>query len=70
MPQMSKILNSRDEWKSKAVKRAEANRELRKIKKRHQERIRKLKAQLSQLRQATLDKKTQFNPVVEKLPSG
>ena len=47
MPQMSKILNSRDEWKSKAVKRAEQNRELRKTKKHHQERIRDLKTQLN-----------------------
>jgi len=62
MPQMSKILNSRDEWKSKAVKRAEQNRELRKTKKHHQERIRDLKIQLKQLKQAAEDKKTQLNP--------
>ena len=58
MLQMSKLLRSREEWKNKAVRRAEENREFRKSKKRHQERIGKLKTQLAELEQVIQAKKT------------
>ena len=57
MLQMSKLLRSREEWKNKAVRRAEENREFRKSKKRYQERIGVLKAQLAALEQVIQDKK-------------
>ena len=40
---MSKILNSRDEWKNKATERATELREFRKTQKRHLEKIAELK---------------------------
>ena len=61
MLQMSKLLRSREEWKNKAVRRAEENREFRKSKKRHQERIGELKAQLASLEQVIQDKKNNTN---------
>lgn len=61
MLQLSKILNSREEWKNKAVQRAEENREFRKTKKRHQERIRELKTQIAELEHLAQDKKTAAN---------
>ncbi len=59
MLQISKLLGSREEWKNKAVRRAEEIREYRKTKKRHQARISELKVQVAQLELATQDKKTQ-----------
>ena len=56
MPQMSKILQSRDEWKSKAIQRANEIREHRKNQKRFQKRVAELKAQISAMEQ-TEDKK-------------
>jgi septal ring factor EnvC (AmiA/AmiB activator) len=47
MPQMSKILQSRDEWRSKAIQRANEIREHRKNQKRFQKRVAELKAQIS-----------------------
>ena len=49
MPQISKILNSRDEWKNKAIERAAKLRELRKSQQRHLEKIADLKRQNCQL---------------------
>ena len=49
MPQISKILNSRDEWKTKAIERAAELRELRKSQQRHLEKIADLKRQNCQL---------------------
>ncbi len=57
MVQRSKLLRSRDEWKSKAIKRAYEVREHRKTQKRHQEKIAELKAQLQAMEQTKADKK-------------
>ena len=56
MPQMSKILNSRDEWKNKATIRATENREFRKTQKRHLEKIAELKRENCQLEQLVEEK--------------
>ena len=45
MLQRSKLTSSRDEWKCKAVQRAEEIRELKKTRKRLKEKIAELKAQ-------------------------
>lgn len=47
MPQISKIIHSRNDWKSKAVRRANEIRDYRKSQKRHQEKIAELKAQIT-----------------------
>jgi hypothetical protein len=57
MVQRSKLLRSRDEWKSKAIKRAYEMREHRKTQKRYQEKIAELKAQLQVMEQTKADKK-------------
>ena len=57
MPQASKLLHSRDEWKYKAVQRAGEIREQRKSQKRYQEKIAQLKAQLRAMQPADKDKK-------------
>lgn len=49
MLQMSKLINSRNEWRQKAVQRAEEVRELRKAKRRYQAKIAELKAQLAKV---------------------
>ena len=54
---MSKLIKSRDEWKSKAVLRANEIREYIKTTKRHQEKIRELKEQLAEVEPADSDKK-------------
>ncbi len=46
MPQLSKLLQSRDEWKDKAIQRGYENREYRKTHKRFTEKIAALKLQL------------------------
>ena len=46
MLQRSKLIVSRDEWKSKAVQRADEIRELKKTRKRLKEKIADLKAQI------------------------
>ena len=56
MPQISKILQSRDEWKSKAIQRANENREHRKNQKRFQKKVAELKDQIRAMEQ-TEDKK-------------
>ena len=57
MIQRSKLLRSRDEWKSKAIQRADDLREHRKTQTRYQEKITQLKAQLQTMEQAKEDKK-------------
>lgn len=57
MVQRSKLLRSRDEWKSKAIKRAYEVREHRKTHKRYQEKIAELKIQLHVMEQTKEDKK-------------
>jgi uncharacterized coiled-coil protein SlyX len=51
MPQLSKLIRSRDDWKTKAVQRANEIREHRKTIKRRQEQITKIKSQLNALQQ-------------------
>ena len=51
MPQMSKLVQSRDEWRNKANKRADEIREHRKTNKRHRETIAELKLQVKELEQ-------------------
>ncbi len=62
MLQFSKVIRSRNEWKRKAGQRANDIRENRKVKKRYQEKITELKAQLSILEQAIEDKKNANTP--------
>lgn len=59
MAQRSKLLQSRDEWKDKAIQRGYENRELRKTKKRLVEKIAAMKLQLhdSELEQLIAGKK-------------
>ena len=57
MVQRSKLVQSRDEWKAKAIKRAYEVRENRKTQKRYQEKIAELKAQLQIKKQTLVDKK-------------
>jgi len=59
MLQMSKLIGSREEWKRKAVERANEIRELRKTKKRYQEKIAELKAEINTIQQAVDNKKKQ-----------
>lgn len=61
MLQYSKVVNSRDEWRRKAVQRAEEIREHRKTHKRHQQKIAQLKAQVSALEE-TVKKNTANGP--------
>ena len=51
MPQMSKLVQSRDEWRNKANTRADEIRENRKTNKRHRETIAELKLQVKELEQ-------------------
>jgi len=57
MPQMSKIIQSRDQWKNKAVKRAHKIRENRTSKKRTQDKIAELEIQIRALEQVDGSKK-------------
>ena len=52
MLQQSKLIHSRDEWKDKAVQRADEIRELKKTRKRLKEKIAELKIQNSALEQS------------------
>jgi len=58
MLQKSKVIQSRNDWREKAVRRANEVRELSVIKKRHQQRIAELKAQVSAMKQANIKKNT------------
>ena len=63
MLQRSKIIRSRDEWKMKAVQRAEELREQRKTLRRYQQKLAQLKAELSALEASTeVEKKRPLNP--------
>jgi hypothetical protein len=55
--QQSKILRSRDEWREKAVERADEIREYRKLENRHQKTIGELKQTVKNLQQELEDKK-------------
>jgi len=57
MLQHSKVIRSRDEWKRKAVQRAEKIREGRKTERRYQQKIAQLKAEISALEQTVAGKK-------------
>ncbi len=57
MLQRSKVIRSRDEWRKKAIQRANELRESRKTKKHQRERIAELKAQISTLEEANEGKK-------------
>lgn len=63
MPQTSKVLKSRYEWKNKAVERATELREARKTEKRHLKKIAELKHQLCQSEWVIEEKKTLFSPM-------
>jgi phage shock protein A len=51
MAQSSKLLKSRNEWREKAIKRADEQREQRKVSKRHRETIAELKLKIEDLKQ-------------------
>ena len=61
MPQLSKLLKSRDDWKNKAIERATENRELRKAQKRHQDKIAELKCEKRHLESSHEEKKHYFS---------
>jgi len=63
MPQTSKVLKSRDEWRIKAVERATELRESRKTQRRHLEKIAELKRQLCQAELVIEEKKLLFSPM-------
>ena len=56
MLQHSKILQSRDDWRDKAVNRADEIRTLRKVKKRQQQSVADLKTRISVLEQENAKK--------------
>ncbi len=56
MLQQSKLINSRNIWKEKAVNRAEELREARKTKKRQQDKIAELKAEIKHLQKSNSKK--------------
>jgi hypothetical protein len=62
MLQYSKIIRSRDEWKLKAVQRAEEIREHRKAQRRYRQRIAELQAEVRALEQTAEVKKTPVQP--------
>lgn len=67
MPQKSKLIQSRDEWKNKAVQRSYEIREHRKSRKRYLEQIAGLKALVREMSQAEEDKKTLLNSPIQLL---
>jgi len=69
MVQRSKIIRSRDEWKRKAVQRAEELRERRKTLRRYQQKIAQLRAEVSALEQSAEAKKTNVIPPPSELRS-
>ena len=62
MLQHSKIVRSLDDWKRKAVERAEKVREHKKTEKRHRQQIAQMKACISTLEQAIGEKKRTQSP--------
>ncbi len=67
MLQKSKLIRSRDEWKDKAVQRSYEIREHRKSRKRYLEQIAGLKAQVREMSQSEVDKKTLLNSPIQLL---
>jgi len=67
VPQKSKLIRSRDEWKDKAVQRSYEIREHRKSRKRYLEQIAGLKARVREMSQAEEDKKTLLNSAIQLL---
>jgi hypothetical protein len=66
MLQQSKILQSRNEWKTKATQRGYEIREFRKAQTRHLEKIVMLKLQNKKMEEIIQDKKKQWlNPIVK-----
>jgi len=61
MPQISKVLKGRSDWKNKAVERAIEIREHRKTEKRHLKKIAELKRQCFQSELMIEEKKTLFS---------
>jgi uncharacterized protein YlxW (UPF0749 family) len=59
--QQSKILRSRDEWREKAIERADEIREYRKSENRHQKSVGELKQTVKNLQQELEDKKKERN---------
>jgi len=57
MPQLSKLIKSREDWKRKSIQRASENREYRKQTKRYRKKIAELKAQVRDLKSISTDKK-------------
>ena len=57
MPQLSKLIRSRDDWRSKAILRANEIREHKKTHKRNREQIAEIKRLLKQLQQAAEEDK-------------
>jgi hypothetical protein len=57
MPQLSKVIRSRNDWRSKAILRANQIREHRKTHKQNREQIAEFKRQLKGLQQVAEDKK-------------
>jgi hypothetical protein len=55
MAQLSKIIESRNEWRRKAIKRADEQREQRKANKRHRETIVQLKLKIEDLKKIMED---------------
>ena len=64
MPQLSKLIQSREDWKNKAIQRATKNRENRKQTAFHRQRITELKVQVRELERTIGDKKTPHLPEV------
>jgi len=62
MLQRWKIVRSRDQWKQKAVQRAEELREHRKTQRRYRQKIEQLQAQIRALEQTAEVKKTHGQP--------
>jgi hypothetical protein len=67
VPQKSKLIRSRDEWKDKAVQRSYEIREHRKSRKRYCEQIAGLKARVREMSQAGEDKKNPLNSPLQLL---
>jgi predicted RND superfamily exporter protein len=53
MTQLSKVLKSRDEWRSKAIRRGDELREQRKADRRHRDSIAELKSEVESLKQSS-----------------
>jgi hypothetical protein len=67
MLQHAKLLRSRDDWKRKAVRRAEELREYRKTHRRYRQRIAQLKADIRALEQTKVEKKARPPPAATDL---